>query len=701
MPVFFTNLALLSGLAALAIPILVHLLLKRKQQRLRFSTVQFFVRQDEQASKRRKLRHWLLLACRLLLVALLVMGFARPFTRTVLPTASPGKRIGVFVLDRSLSMQAAGRGETVWNRSVALARAVLREFKAQDQAALVTCAARTEVLAGLKPAAVVAHLLDGLTPEFSDGNLAEGLRAAVQLASERDAGAAASIYLVSDLQRNSLEELPSVPVPEDIEVKILNGAELYASDVAIEDLRLEGQVQPQAELTLKSFADEDYAALKLSLVVDGMEFLRASLALRAGSTTNMVLALPAFKPGWHSAEARLLTTDALRADDTRYHAFFIPEPLRVLCVETKSSARLHEQDTFFAASALQPDAQPGASVPALFSVDITDPSSLVRKLAPAKGAAGYAAVILPALRQIPELAAEALSTFVRNGGGVLFFVGNGVSANRYNVDFGELLPVQLLSVDARANSQWHLETFDKSSALFASFRDAAAANLRLPEFTGRFRVVPLTSGAGAATLAAFDDALPLLASRTVGAGRVLFVNTSADASWSDWPKRKSFVPWLHGAVNFVGGRSSRDALQPSRLFTSGEEIDITLGPKCKGRSLVIQRGEAKVESVNADEEGRWPTFDAAAPGIYAVRDANGVELQRWAVNVPGRESDLAALPLQEFQRQLVRSKAPPPATLQASLFGAAGSEREWWRVLLLASLCLLFAEVFLANRTSA
>lgn len=55
--VFFTNMALLSGLAALAIPILIHLLLKRKKQRLRFSTLQFFVKQDERASKRRKLRH--------------------------------------------------------------------------------------------------------------------------------------------------------------------------------------------------------------------------------------------------------------------------------------------------------------------------------------------------------------------------------------------------------------------------------------------------------------------------------------------------------------------------------------------------------------------------------------------------------------------------------------------------------------------
>jgi hypothetical protein len=83
--VLFTNLALLGALTALAIPILIHLLLKHKKQRLRFSTIQFFTQQDEQASRRRKLRHWLLLAVRLLLVTLIVLAFARPYLETLAP----------------------------------------------------------------------------------------------------------------------------------------------------------------------------------------------------------------------------------------------------------------------------------------------------------------------------------------------------------------------------------------------------------------------------------------------------------------------------------------------------------------------------------------------------------------------------------------------------------------------------------------
>ena len=142
-------------------------------------------------------------------------------------------------------------------------------------------------------------------------------------------------------------------------------------------------------------------------------------------------------------------------------------------------------------------------------------------------------------------------------------------------------------------------------------------------------------------------------------------------------------------------------MQPSRLSTAGEEVEIALGQKWKGRSLVIQRGGAKGESVIADEEGRLPSPNVGIPGTYVLRDSNGAELQRWAVNLPARESELTALTRQEFLNQLVRIKETRPANLQASLFGAVKGEKEWWRVLLLASVCLLFAEALLANRTRA
>src|SRR5262245_1402446 len=275
--VFFTNLALLGGLAALAIPILIHLLLKRKTQRLRFSTIQFFVKQDEHASQRRKLRHWLLLAVRLLLVSLLVLAFARPYWKATGAAGDFRKhRMAVFVLDHSASMQATTGGQTQWSRALELMRKTLAEFKGEDRAALVTCSTRPETLSPLKPAPVIARLLNALTAGFSGGNVADGLHHALKLLPAHYATAAPVIYVVSDLQCNACQEIPTVPLPKGVELKVLNTSDLFAPNLAITEVRLEGQVRPVAQVRLRSFSDEHTSPIKVSLAVDGKKLSSAA-----------------------------------------------------------------------------------------------------------------------------------------------------------------------------------------------------------------------------------------------------------------------------------------------------------------------------------------------------------------------------------------------------------------------------------------
>src|SRR2546427_4626769 len=117
-PIFFTNSWMLAGLAALAIPVLIHLLLKRKKKRLRFSTLQFLFRHDQQSSKLRKLKHWLLLALRLLIFTLLVLAFARPYRpQSAAAAAARKRRQAISVLDRSASMQAGAAAGDRWRQA--------------------------------------------------------------------------------------------------------------------------------------------------------------------------------------------------------------------------------------------------------------------------------------------------------------------------------------------------------------------------------------------------------------------------------------------------------------------------------------------------------------------------------------------------------------------------------------------------------
>src|SRR5215510_11659223 len=101
------NSALLWALAAVGLPILIHFLTRRKLRVVTVSTVAFLKRLEKEKIRQLKLRQWLLLLLRMLIVALLVLAFARPtLRREHSALAQRARATAVFVLDNSLSMAA-------------------------------------------------------------------------------------------------------------------------------------------------------------------------------------------------------------------------------------------------------------------------------------------------------------------------------------------------------------------------------------------------------------------------------------------------------------------------------------------------------------------------------------------------------------------------------------------------------------------
>src|SRR5687768_3903247 len=132
---FLAPLFLLGGLA-LAGPIIYHLIRRATRERTLFSSLMFLLPSPPRLSKRHRLEHILLLILRCLALALLALGFARPFFRQTQlndPTAAQPKRILVLI-DVSASMRRAG----LWDEARARVDAVVRRAGPADQVALFT-----------------------------------------------------------------------------------------------------------------------------------------------------------------------------------------------------------------------------------------------------------------------------------------------------------------------------------------------------------------------------------------------------------------------------------------------------------------------------------------------------------------------------------------------------------------------------------
>ncbi|RPJ69387.1 MAG: VWA domain-containing protein [Acidobacteria bacterium] len=134
--------ALLAGLAAIAIPIVLHLVQREKKQVVAFPSLMFLRKIPYQSVRRRVIRHWPLLLLRALVIVLLAFAFARPFVPGAdLAAGASGNREVVILLDRSASMAYGDH----FDRARQAARGVVQGLGANDRASLVLFSSEVEV----------------------------------------------------------------------------------------------------------------------------------------------------------------------------------------------------------------------------------------------------------------------------------------------------------------------------------------------------------------------------------------------------------------------------------------------------------------------------------------------------------------------------------------------------------------------------
>src|SRR5678815_1267205 len=134
--------AFLAGLAAIAVPVIIHLINRERKVVVEFPSLMFLQRIPYRSVRRQKLRHLLLLAMRCLAIALVVAAFARPFfEKHAAGIATTGAREVVILLDRSASMGYADR----WSKARDQAKKTVNGMSAGDHATVVLFASDAAV----------------------------------------------------------------------------------------------------------------------------------------------------------------------------------------------------------------------------------------------------------------------------------------------------------------------------------------------------------------------------------------------------------------------------------------------------------------------------------------------------------------------------------------------------------------------------
>lgn len=688
--VSYLNAPFLYVLGAVSLPIIIHLLFKKRRKKILFSTLRFLKIATRENARRNRIKQLILLAMRVLIVGLIIFAFARPFFRdAALAGIGPGAKEVVFLVDRSFSMGAESElGGTKSERGYGYALEMIKEFKPGDTAAVIAFDEAPELVQPMTDDfGAVRTAVGRIKPGARTTNFGAAI-AAAQGAFDWDSPRQKAIFLISDLQMTGLGALGDVRLKRGVALEIPDLTHALGN-VAITKLEAVGRfLQSGAPLTvqaqLRNFGTAPCSVLA-TLEVASDPVAKQRVSLGAGAATTVEFEHTFAEPGVYGVAVKLDVDDALAADNASYAALDVRRALQVLLVNGTPSQIPYFRETHYIETALNPyrlGKEPGTT---MFAPRVISPNELS-----AQALEGQDAVVLANVDFFDEGAVGALEQFVREGGGLLIFTGDKVSIIQYNRDLykdGEgLLPAALEPAEGTlvdASVFWEITNFDETHPIFRPFLDPAAGDLSVPRFQRIHRLGALDEGKARA-LAFLSEGWPILVEKQFGKGRVLLVPTSGDEAWTDLPKRKVYLPLLHRIVGYLCGVTDTAVAESSYFVGEPVALPAALAKVLDPSGRVL---EPKDRSVLRETE---------TPGLYTLRLDDGRE-QALAINVNAVESDLRSYSVVEF-RKILSGEAD--ALARAGLGHDDFADRdEIWQYLFIALLAIMLGETWLANRT--
>ncbi|MFN2317244.1 MAG: BatA domain-containing protein [Gemmatimonadales bacterium] len=670
MPLSFLVPAFLAGLAALAIPVVMHLRHRDKEQPFRFPSLMFLARIPIRTAHRRRITDWPLLLLRALAVILVVMAFSRPVVdRAAAAAAAMEVRTVVLALDQSLSMGHSA----VWSAALDSARAVIGQLGGDDRVAVVFFdeeATIQQPLSGDHAAALA--VLETAQPSARGTRYAAALRAGRQLLIA-DQAPRGEILVVTDLQRSGVSGLAGLALPEGIVVRAVSVAPEDRGNTAITGVDVQripgegrGRMVVAARVTTRGL--DAPRMLRLDLTVNNRPAASRTLNVAADGAIPVsfeAVDIPS-GPGRVTVTAE---PDQLPADDVFHALVPAEEAERILLVSPGDAAA---DETLFLERALGIGREPA------FRVE--------RRLAGMLASGileGASLVVLYDVRVPPPPAGEALAEWVRGGGGLIVAAGARLSARPLEDEF---LPGALRGpVDRLADRGGVFGDVATDHPVFAPFRAASAGALGAVRFLRYPRVEPAE---GAEVLARFDDGLPAVIERREGEGRVILVAAPLDTRAGDFPLQSAYLPFLRRLALHASGHA------PAPLWRStGEAWGI---PATVQEPVIEAPSGELIRPGSAEGAAALTLVETGLYRAYSGRVA-GEPLLQVMVNPPPQESDLTPMDPRELllgvgQEATAAGFGPPPTMTEVE-----GRQR-LWRTLLLVVAALLILETLLASR---
>lgn len=627
----FANPMLLLGAGLVAVPIILHLIMRRKPRQLEFPALRFLQRRHETNQRRLRLRHLLLLLLRAAAVALIALALARPSVKFAGAMGSVEAPVAAaMVFDTAPRMEYRLENVTRLEAAREFGGWLVGQLPQESRIAVVDSQPGPAAFQVDRGAARqrIERLAATARPEPLTASVERALETLAESELPRK-----EVYVFTDLARAAWP----AEAAQQLRAKLdsLPDAGLFIVDVGVPEPanfrlgepRLSGQVLPRNS-ALRVRADLEAQGIEGQRTVE-LYMLGADrqpqklgeqiVSTKAGTAAQIELSVGGRDLGTHQGYLKIVQPDALAADDTRYFTVEVRPAWRLLIVAPQPA----DDYALFLSQALAPAARRKRGE-ARFQCEVLPLEKL-----PQTSLTGYAAVCLLDPTPLEPATWRKLADYAAEGHGVALFLGRNAdrdAASFNGAEAQELLAGKLVRRALAPGGDVFLAPRDLQHPVLSAFR-AAAGTIPWEAFPvlEYWEIDRPEKGTG--VIVPLSDGRPALLERPLGRGRAVTMTTpvSERATGRPWNYLTSGESWPFMVLANELGLYLVGSSSEQYNYLAGEPAILSLQTGSAQRSYLVTAPDGMKYGVSADlAEGVLVVASTDQPGNFRLQ-AGGTE----------------------------------------------------------------------------
>ncbi len=670
--------AFLYALAALAIPVIIHLFNFRRFKRIPFTNVRFLKEIKHQTQSQNRLKHLLILLMRLLAVAFLVFAFAQPFIAENDTTAlETGKSVSVFI-DNSFSMEGESEAgvmlEVAKNRALDIAEA----YAATDRFQLLTqdFEGKHQRLVGKNE---FTDMVQNIAVSPQSRGIQEILNRQNDLLKSDDSGNVKENYIISDFQKSryNLAEIET-DTTSTISLVYINRnspANLYIDSVWFSSpVRKIGDSE-KLNVRIANTGSEAVKDVPLKLTINGAQAAIGSFGASANSATDTILSFVHDTPG---IKRLSVTIDdfPVTYDDTYNLSYNVFKEINTLAIRPNNA----ERDPYLTA------VFKGDSSYVYQTVSVNDVNYAELP--------NYDLIILYELNQISSGLSAELKTFASSGGSVWLIPSENPDLDQYN---GFLADMDAGGIAKIVTGNFQVRSLNTEHPLYKGIFQKLPRNIDLPK-AEKYLKYSRSLSSNADDLMTLGNGDIFLTSYNTGQGNFYALAAPLSIPGNSFSRHALFVATTLRMAE-MSRSTSVNAIDVGNYFTLP---GMAMGTESVFHLVGID-GKVDVIPQHNVRNGRIeinPGSDVTEAGNYDVILGNDT-LAAVGLNYPRSESNLASYTMAELEETVKAIPGNPiriydgdSAQLSRSI-EKASKGTELWKICLILALIFLLAETLL------